>query len=88
MTRVITRTTNFKKDFKRMQKRGYVSCPGYFTHPPVFFWDFRRKFRQTILLFLQVGSVYFMNSHWDHLDNRFLENTPITSNKTQFDFIS
>ncbi len=24
MTRVITRTTNFKKDFKRMQKRGYV----------------------------------------------------------------
>ncbi len=24
MTRVITRTSNFKKDFKRMQKRGYV----------------------------------------------------------------
>lgn len=24
MTRVITRTTNFKKDFKRMQKRGYI----------------------------------------------------------------
>jgi mRNA-degrading endonuclease YafQ of YafQ-DinJ toxin-antitoxin module len=24
MTRVITRTSTFKKDYKRMQKRGYV----------------------------------------------------------------
>ena len=53
-----------------------------------FFGILGGNFDQGIVLFLQVGSVYFMNSHWDHLDNRFLENTPITSSKTQFDFIS
>jgi hypothetical protein len=37
---------------------------------------------------LKVGLVYFLNTHWDYLDDRFLENTPITSNKIRFDFIS
>jgi hypothetical protein len=37
-----------------------------------FFLDFRQKFPSADFSFSpKVGSVYFLNTHWDHLGNRF-----------------
>jgi hypothetical protein len=52
-----------------------------------FFGVLRRIFDQGIVFPRMVGSVYFFNTHGDHLKD-FLANTPIISNPIQGDLIS
>ncbi len=56
-----------------------VSCAGYLTHPSDFL-EFQAGNSSGDCSFpSKLGAVYLVNTRWDRLDNRFQENTPITS---------
>jgi len=58
---------NYVKEYPGL----YLSCPGYFAHPTGF-WGYSEGISSGDSSFpSKLGSVYFMNTRREHLDDRF-----------------